>query len=573
MASVAQPGGLYAGSNSLGLAGGNGGYSSGSGVSHPSQPPSPAMATALGPDASPVYATHQQSNSVNGHGIDLAVRPGTALGSSHFASPPNSALSPTTHGGNVDGIDYAGLPRWDDAQVAAWLTAALPTLANNYADTFASNDIRGSVLLEVDQSALKEMGVKSVGDRVKICVAVRSLRTKYNSALAAVTSSSSPTMSSGASLSRRPSALGRIGPSPLLNRVPYSPPSVPSSASSPTSLVSSPPQPSISSLRPGSTSLSYSARNISVGNRIPPPLHLAQSNAVSSGGISTQLSPPSATTSPKSATFAMPTPSFGEATSPMRAMHAVYPAQPAPTGRIPPTPTKTTTALPSPSRPHHFDTSPILTQAPQQYQNQGLTTSVSASSLASRPPQTYGSGHRKANSSSVPAPAGGAAPTNSSNRPPFAGQAVSYAGHPYAASASSSAASTLVPSTLNSGSSSSTLTSTSGLLPSAIPALPPRFASAPALPVSSSASAPSATQLSNLDVMRKAVKFTSADGITTRVLAVADARDGREVLARVMKKFGGREGEDLDGWGVWTTEVTGAGACLSRECLNWTTND
>jgi hypothetical protein len=60
--------------------------------------------------------------------------------------------------------------------------------------------------------------------------------------------------------------------------------------------------------------------------------------------------------------------------------------------------------------------------------------------------------------------------------------------------------------------------------------------------------------------MRKAVKFTSADGVTTRVLAVADAKDGREVLSRVMRKFGARDGEDVEGWGVWTTEVSGAGA-------------
>lgn len=535
------------------------------------------------PESLPELASHQQSISLNGRGIDLPVRPGTALGSSHFASPPNSA---TTRAPAAI-LDYASLPRWDDSQVATWLANALPTLAskNDYAATFAENDIRGSVLLEVDQTALKEMGVKSVGDRVKICVAVRALRAKYNSATTAAAAAGTGGGATG--LARRPSTFGRMAPSPLQSRLPYSPGSVPSSASSP--LSATVPQPSISSLRPGSTSLSYSARNISVGNRIPPPLHLAQSNVVSgatmttqaNGGSATahQLSPPSATTSPKSATFMTTAASLGGgggdqalATSPLRMLQApsssgTTSAHSVP-GRVPPTLT-TTTTLPSPSRAAaHLETSPILAQAPQQYQNQGLTTSLSASSLASRPPQTYGSGHRKASSSSVPAPVGsgvGGTAAAANGRPPFAGQAVSYAGHPYAASsAMSSAASTATASSFASAGStiSSTATTTSSLLPSALPALPPRFATAPTLPVSSSpaSASPNAnTPLSNLDVMRKAVKFTSADGVTTRVLAVADARDGREVLARVMKKFGGRDGEDLDGWGVWTTEVTGAG--------------
>ncbi|GAA5868144.1 hypothetical protein JCM3774_001036 [Rhodotorula dairenensis] len=567
-------------------------------------PPSPTL-----PEF--VHQSHQlqqqQPIPLNG---DPALRPATAIASSHLASPPNSALSPSlsqhpapaptvvtmpsaapAHPPAV--VDYASLPRWDDAQVATWLATALPTLANNYAQTFAENDIRGGVLLEVDQTALKEMGVKSVGDRVKICVAVRALRAKYNSATAAAAAAAAP--ASGAvstGLARRPSTLGRMAPSPLLqSRVPYSPGSVPSSASS--TLSTTAPQPSISSLRPGSTSLSYSARNISVGNRIPPPLHLAQSNAVPGvpgNGTANQLSPPSATTSPKSATFmTYAAGSFGEhaalATSPLRPLHAPPPPLPStssqhPTpGRVPPTPSA---ALPSPSRAAHFETSPILAQAPynhqqqQQHQNQGLTTSVSASSLASRPPQTYGSGHRKASSSSIPAPGGsGAVASGGSGRPPFAGHAASYAGHPHAASSaaalSSAASSATAPSFTSTGSASSAAT-TSSLLPSALPALPPRFASAPALPVSSPASVTSgasstSTPLSNLDVMRKAVKFTSADGVTTRVLAVADARDGREVLSRVMKKFGGREGEDLDGWGVWTTEVTGAARLLTEHEL------
>lgn len=94
--------------------------------------------------------------------------------------------------------------------------------------------------------------------------------------------------------------------------------------------------------------------------------------------------------------------------------------------------------------------------------------------------------------------------------------------------------------------------------------MPARSQTTPAGP--SSGAAALGAPLSNLEVMRKAVKFTSADGVTSRVLAVADAKDGREVLARVMRKFGGKEGEDVDGWGVWVTEVTGAGTLFPGHC-------
>ena len=44
-----------------------------------------------------------------------------------------------------------------------------PTLANNF---------NGDNLLECDQAVLKELGIKKIGDRVRIFVAIKSLRTK-----------------------------------------------------------------------------------------------------------------------------------------------------------------------------------------------------------------------------------------------------------------------------------------------------------------------------------------------------------------------------------------------------------
>ncbi|OAV85032.1 hypothetical protein PTTG_30852, partial [Puccinia triticina 1-1 BBBD Race 1] len=68
-------------------------------------------------------------------------------------------------------IDY--LRTWDDHHIAKWLAdIKLPHLA----PIFAENDIVGDILLDLDQQALKEMGVSKVGDRVKLLVAVKDLK-------------------------------------------------------------------------------------------------------------------------------------------------------------------------------------------------------------------------------------------------------------------------------------------------------------------------------------------------------------------------------------------------------------
>ena len=47
-----------------------------------------------------------------------------------------------------------------------------------HAARFREHDIRGDVILDLDQSTLKETGIVSVGDRIKILVAVKALRQK-----------------------------------------------------------------------------------------------------------------------------------------------------------------------------------------------------------------------------------------------------------------------------------------------------------------------------------------------------------------------------------------------------------
>ncbi|KAJ1024835.1 hypothetical protein NDA16_002875 [Ustilago loliicola] len=104
---------------------------------------------------------------------------GSGAMASQFAGPSSTAGSPRSRpttplsaGFVPPGPTYDDLGRWEDADVAAWLIAAR---LGHYASTFAENDIRGSVLLDVDQSALKEMGITMVKDRVRIQAAIKLL--------------------------------------------------------------------------------------------------------------------------------------------------------------------------------------------------------------------------------------------------------------------------------------------------------------------------------------------------------------------------------------------------------------
>ncbi|RDB21078.1 Protein kinase byr2 [Hypsizygus marmoreus] len=72
------------------------------------------------------------------------------------------------------GVQYTDFIRtWSDNHVARWLT---DIKCGNHAGTFKANDIRGDILLELDQETLKEMGVSSIGDRLRIVNAVKALR-------------------------------------------------------------------------------------------------------------------------------------------------------------------------------------------------------------------------------------------------------------------------------------------------------------------------------------------------------------------------------------------------------------
>ena len=64
---------------------------------------------------------------------------------------------------------------WDEKRVGEWL---LSIRCGQYEALFRANNFNGDNLLDCDQKVLQEIGIKKVGDRVRICVAVKQLRKK-----------------------------------------------------------------------------------------------------------------------------------------------------------------------------------------------------------------------------------------------------------------------------------------------------------------------------------------------------------------------------------------------------------
>ncbi|KAG6879977.1 hypothetical protein C0992_008570 [Termitomyces sp. T32_za158] len=92
-----------------------------------------------------------------------------------FPTTPTSAVSLEAPSG-LQYIDF--IRTWNDSHVSRWLSEIK---CASHAQTFKANDIRGDVLLELDQQTLKEMGVASIGDRLRIVNAVKALRLKSSS--------------------------------------------------------------------------------------------------------------------------------------------------------------------------------------------------------------------------------------------------------------------------------------------------------------------------------------------------------------------------------------------------------
>jgi mitogen-activated protein kinase kinase kinase len=84
-----------------------------------------------------------------------------------FASPTESEFSE-----HFD-ITPASVKAWDESRVADWLRSIN---CGQYVEIFTTNNINGSNLMELDRSTLKELGVKRVGDQIRIATQAKTFR-------------------------------------------------------------------------------------------------------------------------------------------------------------------------------------------------------------------------------------------------------------------------------------------------------------------------------------------------------------------------------------------------------------
>lgn len=84
-----------------------------------------------------------------------------------FASPTESDFS------DADGPD--SVKNWDEDKVCDYLRSVK---CGEYEKLFRKNHINGENLLEMDKEVLKEMGIDKVGDRVRLFLGIKKLRTK-----------------------------------------------------------------------------------------------------------------------------------------------------------------------------------------------------------------------------------------------------------------------------------------------------------------------------------------------------------------------------------------------------------
>ena len=84
-----------------------------------------------------------------------------------FASPTESEFS--------DGENPDAVKNWDEDKVGEYLRSVK---CGEYERIFRRNHINGENLLEMDKEVLKEMGIDKVGDRVRLFLSIKKLRTK-----------------------------------------------------------------------------------------------------------------------------------------------------------------------------------------------------------------------------------------------------------------------------------------------------------------------------------------------------------------------------------------------------------
>jgi mitogen-activated protein kinase kinase kinase len=77
-----------------------------------------------------------------------------------FTSPTESEFSESYRDNAAESVQD-----WDEARVGDWLKNIG---CGQYVEVFRRNNINGENLMDMDQQMLKEMGIKKIGDRVRI---------------------------------------------------------------------------------------------------------------------------------------------------------------------------------------------------------------------------------------------------------------------------------------------------------------------------------------------------------------------------------------------------------------------
>ncbi|KAK4169264.1 hypothetical protein QBC43DRAFT_59361 [Cladorrhinum sp. PSN259] len=93
--------------------------------------------------------------------------PAPQMATQNYPSPTESEFS------DVDGPD--SVKNWDEDRVCDYLRSVK---CGEYERIFRRNHINGENLLEMDKEVLKEMGIDKVGDRVRLFLSIKKLRTK-----------------------------------------------------------------------------------------------------------------------------------------------------------------------------------------------------------------------------------------------------------------------------------------------------------------------------------------------------------------------------------------------------------
>ncbi len=95
----------------------------------------------------------------------VVIAPATT--SQTYASPTDSDFS--------EGDSPDSVKNWDEERVCEYLRSVK---CADYETLFLKNHINGENLLEMDKDVLKEMGIDKVGDRVRLFLSIKKLRTK-----------------------------------------------------------------------------------------------------------------------------------------------------------------------------------------------------------------------------------------------------------------------------------------------------------------------------------------------------------------------------------------------------------